>query len=185
MSSVFPRSHLVFALFVLTGCGAGSVVEEADGGESPGCSQTHRELSRWQNSELDDCGPDVTGMRELTPIGNHQLLARRRFGGVDDVWQVGADGTLPTTHATAGPVNDARTVGLTLLPGAMPWVLAYLPRAEWVLYAYPANTDGGHGRAVIKNASWRDAARGDAPPNLWGHELLGLPDGYVLDRNTR
>ena len=175
---------MVFGLFVLVGCGAAPGTEEADGGESPGCSQTHRELSRWQDSELDDCGPDVTGMRELTPIGNHQLLARRRFGGVDDVWQVGTDGTLPTTHATAGTVNDARTAGLTLLPGARPLVLAYQPRAEWVLYEYPPNTDGSNGRAVIKNVSWREAAILDAPPpNLWGHELLGLADGYVLDCN--
>jgi hypothetical protein len=168
----------------LVGCGAASEASEGgDGGQAPACSQTHRDLSRWLDSELDDCGPDVTGMRELTPIGNHQLLSRRRFGGADDVWQIGADGKLPATHAAAGPVNDARTAGLTLLPGANPLVLAYQPRAEWILYQYPPNTDSNNGRVLIQNVSWRKAAQDDAPPNLWGHELLGLPDGYVLDRD--
>ena len=181
---VVTSALLTFCLLVLVGCDTAPVAVNMDGGgQSPGCSQTHRDLSRWLGREVDDCGPDVTGMLELTPIGNHQLLARRRFGAVDDAWQVRADGTLATDHARVSQVPDARSAGLTLLPGATPRVLVYQPRAEWVLYAYPPNTDGSTGRALIQNVSWRDAARSEAPRNQWGHELLGLPDGYVLDRD--
>jgi hypothetical protein len=149
----------------------------------PICSQMHRDLSRWLGREADDCGPDVTGMVELMPVGNHQLVGRRRFAGSDDVWQVGPDGSLSADHVRVSQVNDARTAGQTLLPGAMPRVLVYHPAAEWVLYSYPPNTDGSTGRVLLGNVSWREAARDAAPPNLWGHELLGLPDGYLLDRD--
>jgi hypothetical protein len=55
-----------------SGCGSGPAVRaDADTGAPDPCSQLHRAISRWQgdSTEYMQCGPDVTALLELTPIG--------------------------------------------------------------------------------------------------------------------
>src|SRR5436309_6494975 len=80
-------------LLSTAGCGSHSVPAGADAGQ-PICSQMHRAFSQWQGTEIAECGPHVTSLIELTPIGNHEILARRRFSSPYQVWTVDAQAAI-------------------------------------------------------------------------------------------
>jgi phospholipase C len=149
------------------------------------CSQMHRDLSRWQGSEISDCGPDVTGLIELTPIGNDLLLARKPFSPLDDLWQLAPGGGTLTGPTSVPPVAGAATAGFTLLPGSPPRVLVYDPRqSQWTLYATqgpigPESVFATDGQSQWPPGAW--PANENAGP--WDQQFIGLENGYILDRN--
>ena len=109
------------------------------GAGAPLCSQLHREILRWQNGrrvKIRDCGPDVSGLLELTPVGNHRLLFRRRFAVWDDLWEVTADaGAIIAPPSRVQAIVGADTAGFALLPGTPPHVLVYDPRSTgWRIF---------------------------------------------------
>jgi fructose-1-phosphate kinase PfkB-like protein len=82
----------------------------------PSCSQLHRTISQWQGAAIEDCGPDVSGLIELTAIGNHQILSIRRFTSQNLLWTIGADGAIVVTadeniHLAPPPVRGSYPVG--------------------------------------------------------------------------
>jgi len=151
----------------------------------------HRDVSRWQGTEIADCGPDVSGLLELTPIGNDWLLARRRFSPLDDLWPLTPTGAVGTAGAAvAGPtpvdqVMGAATAGFTLLPGTPPRVLVYDPRqSQWNLYVTQTS--------AVTESIFGSVGEGQWPPGAWptnqdggpwDHEFIGLEGGNILDRN--
>jgi hypothetical protein len=146
----------------------------------------HRDLSRWQGSEISDCGPDVTGLVELTAIGNNLLLARKPFSPLDDLWQLTPDGTALIGPTSVPPVAGAATAGFALLPGSPPRMLVYDPRqSQWTLYATGAfPTSEGNVLATDGQGTW---PAGAWPPNEnsgpWDQQFIGLEDSHILQRN--
>jgi len=150
------------------------------GGGTAGCSQMHRAVSRWQGVEDPDCGPDQAGLIELTPVGNHQLLMRRRFSSPYDLWPVSPDGTIGRTSTPVPVLEVGRFSAFTLLPGTPPRVLVSDPRqSNWSLYlAGP----GGLGSPLV--GVWPQGpvfASQDGSP--WGRQFIGLAEGLLLDRD--
>ena len=74
--------------------GAEPVPLSANVDADPFCSQMHRDFGRWLGAEQAECGPDLTDLIELTPLGNAYLLSRKRFQAPDDVWQLTPEGSL-------------------------------------------------------------------------------------------
>jgi hypothetical protein len=156
-----------------------------NGGEVPACSQFHRDLSRWQGEENAACGADLTGLVELMPLGNGRLLARKRFQAFDDLWRIAPDGTRDSEPTPVAPISFASWLGFTLLPGAVPKVLSYSPRSpELELHALQAAPEP---RAPLLASpapiAWSPAAWRGANGAPVGHHFIGLPDGYLLDRD--
>ena len=146
----------------------------------------HRDLSKWLGSELSDCGPDVTGLIELTPIGNDLLLARKPFSPLDDLWQLTPDGSALTGPTSVPPVAGAATAGFTLLPGSPPRVLVYDPRqSQWTLYATQPGSNGQE--SIFATAGQGQWPSGVWPTNEnggpWDQQFIGLEGGYILDRD--
>jgi hypothetical protein len=159
------------------------------------CSQLHRDVSRWQSTE--DCGPDVEGLLELTPLGRGWLLGRRRFASSDKLFAVAVADALQPVPATASPtwsvdgptavsqVMGASTAAFALLPGASPRVLVYDPRAsEWTLYVTQ--------RGVVGNSILASAGQGQWPSGVWprnqnggpwNRQIIGIEDDQFLDRD--
>ena len=145
----------------------------------------HRDVSRWQGTEITDCGPDVSGLIELTPIGNDWLLARRRFSPLDDLWSLSPQGAPGAESTSVDQVMGAATAGFTLLPGSPPRVLVYDPRAsQWNLYVTESSPATG---AILASAGQGQWPTGYWPANLdggpWNHQFVGLENGNVLDRD--
>jgi phospholipase C len=146
------------------------------------CSQMHRDLSRWLGREIDECGPDVTGLVELTALGSHALLARRRFGVSNSFLRLGsgAAGAANSETIEVGQVFGERTAGFTLLPMRAPdlpaKMLVYDPgSAQWNLYDPQS--------APTAQTALLGGEPGDWPEGKpAGHQFLGLEDGHVLDR---
>jgi phospholipase C len=145
----------------------------------------HRDVSRWQGTEVEDCGPDVSGLLELTPIGNDWLLGRRRFSPLDDLWSLtsqGATGAMPTP---VDQVMGAGTAGFTLLPGSPPRVFVYDPRqSQWNLYFTQSSAAAEIIFASAGEGQWPTGywpANQDGGP--WDHQFIGLEGGNLLDRN--
>ena len=140
----------------------------------------HRTVSRWQHNEVPECGPDLAGLLELTPVGNHQLLMRRRFSSPYDLWQVTPDGLIGATPTPVGVVEEGRTAAFTLLPTDPPRILSYDPRSpDWSLYLFTSD-----GLVSPQVGSWPQGAvfaSGRGQP--WGRQFIGLEDGHLLDRN--
>jgi hypothetical protein len=146
----------------------------------------HRALSLWQGREIPACGPDLTNLVELTPIGNHQLLVRRRFSSIYDVWSVDGQGRLGTQSVQVGSPEGGMTAGFAHLAGTSPRVLVYDPRSSaWTLYvAQIAVTAGVRVLGSPQEGNW---PHGDAVASQSGepagHQFIGLEGGYLLDRN--
>jgi phospholipase C len=149
------------------------------------CSQMHRDVSKWQGVEIADCGPDVTGLVELTPIGNDWLLARQRFAPLDSLWSLTPDGAAGDAPGSVDQVMGAATAGFTLLPGSPPRVLVYDPRqSQWNLYVTQD--------ATVNGTIFSSGGQGQWPPGYWpanqnggpwDHQFVGLEDGQLLDRD--
>src|ERR1041384_6920018 len=110
------RAISKLGVFVSSAFAAGGAVRGEAG--APLCSQWHRAVSGWQGKR--DCGPDLTGLLELTPIGNHQLMARRRFASVYDVWSVSQTGAVAAAPAPVPDPEGGLTAGFAFLPGSAP-----------------------------------------------------------------
>jgi Phosphoesterase family len=151
----------------------------------PICSQMHRDVSRWQGTEIADCGPDVSGLLELSPIGNDWLLVRRRFSPLDDLWSLSPQGVPGAEPTSVDQVMDAATAGFTLLPGSPPRVLVYDPRqSQWNLYVTESSPITGAILASAGEGQWPTgywSANNDGLP--WNHQFVGLENGNVLDRD--
>jgi hypothetical protein len=173
------------------GCGATPRSTPAPPSPSGGaavCSQMHRAVSRWQGADIEDseCGPDVTGLLELTPIGNHELLVRRRFSSYYDVWQVDAACT-----TSGGPIQVSASpawmqAGFTLMPASTPQVLIYDPRLSTLSIDATelSPKQGGVPFASERTGSW--PATGGFPLGLplpGGHQFVGLENGFLFDRD--
>jgi hypothetical protein len=146
----------------------------------------HRAFSRWQGVEVPECGPDVTALLELTPIGYHEILARRRFSSPYAVWQVSDAGVINPMSTVAGTVDNGGVAGFALLPGPTPHVFDYDPRSsQWIVYAsVPSITPAQASLASPQLGSWPagDAFEsGNGQP--WGHQFIGLDASHLLDRN--
>ncbi len=179
------RPICVGALMSAAGCGSHSAQGGVDAGQSI-CSQMHRAFSQWQGTEISECGPDVTSLIELTPIGNHEILARRRFSSPYDVWTVDAQGAVSPQPTPVEPPDGAMTAGFAFLPGAPPRVLVYDPRSPtWTLYlSVPSPAPGSNSLASPQIGSWPQGdafASGNGEPA--GHQFVGLENGALLDRN--
>ena len=158
----------------------------ADAGAPAPCSQLHRALSQWEGKEILDCGPDVTNLLELTPIGNRQLLARRPFSSLYAVWSVDAQGNLGPQSVPVSPVDGGMTAGFAYLGGSPPRVLVYDPRSSsWSIYVAPPTVAAANGALVAPQmGSWPQGdafASGNGEPA--GHQFIGLEGGYLFDRN--
>jgi Phosphoesterase family len=145
----------------------------------------HRALSQWQGREVTDCGPDVTGLLELTPIGNHQILMRRRFSSTYHVWTVDAGGKIGRSATAVRSVEGGKTAGFAFLAGPQPRVLVYDPRAAaWNLYTSAAQVMGGDASLIAPQiGSWPDGdlfIRMHGQPE--GHQFIGLENDHLLDR---
>ena len=145
----------------------------------------HRDVSRWQGTEIADCGPDVSGLIELTPLGNDWLLARRRFSPLDDLWSLSPQGAPGAESTSVDQVTGAATAGFTLLPGSSPRVLVYDPRSsQWNLYVTQSSPLTG---AILASAGEGQWPMGYWPANKsglpWNRQFVGLEDGNVLDRD--
>lgn len=182
------KGVLGWCVWQAIGCNAAPApVESPDGGAPVVCSQMHRDISKWQGKET-DCGPAVTDLLELTPVGNHQLLMRKRFSNQDDLWTVSADGMTfsPEPIGTSPADNNHLTEGFTLVEVPMPagssapLVLVYGPReSSWTLLSYRPQ-EVVH--PIAFQGTWPTGFwRSQTTP--WGHEMIGLEDGYVLDRD--
>jgi phospholipase C len=149
----------------------------------------HRALFEWQGK--DDCGPDVTGLLELTPIGNHQVMARRRFSTPYDVWSVSETGEIAPAPVPVIEPEGAFTAGFVFLPGlpgssgSEPRMLLYDPaHVEWSLYSIATPI-------LPYTEVLRAPQQGTWPPNSFranikgtaGHQLIGLDDRHLLDRD--
>ena len=156
------------------------------GEDAPACSQLHREISRWQGREVQECGPDLTASIELTPLGGGRLLARHRFSSLDDRWQLEADGTV-TARGHSFDHDAWASAGFTLLPpygsaDAQPRLLVYDPRSTaWTLaITLPDILREG------QTGPWVERT-GETPPwnepRPWGRQLVGLGSDLALDRN--
>ena len=151
----------------------------------PICSQMHRDVSRWQGTEIADCGPDVSGLIELTPIGNDLLLARRRFSPLDDLWSLSPQGVPGAEPISVDQVMGGATAGFTLLAGSPSRVLVYDPRqSQWNLYVTQSSAASG---AILGSAGQGQWPTGYWPANQdggpWNHQFVGLENGNVLDRD--
>jgi hypothetical protein len=180
LASMGRWSIVAVASWALLGCtGAPS----SSGTASPSlCSRLHREIAD-ANGQGDACGPDVTQLLELTAVGNGALLARRRFGTSDDVWQL-SGGVLTRVLTGNQQVDDEHLAALTLLPGPERRVLVTDPRnANYSIYTVSETTVSPYLRKSTMGAwpdkGWRVANR----LQPWAHEFLGLEDGNVLDRD--
>jgi hypothetical protein len=178
--------------WLLLGCGAQGAAPGSTDASTPDtnsappiCSQMHRDVSRWQGTEIADCGPDVSGLLELSPIGNDWLLARRRFSPLDDLWSLSPQGLPGTEPTSVDQVMDAATAGFTLLPGSPPRVLVSDPRtSQWNLYVTESSPITG---AILSSAGEGQWPTGYWPANKaglpWNRQFIGLEDGNVLDRD--
>jgi hypothetical protein len=186
LAASLSRLAVALALAFSTGCDGAPPVEgmvAGDGGvgtSTSGCSQMHRSVSRWQGVEDPACGPDLAGLIELTPVGNHQLLMRRRFSSPYDLWPVSPDGTIGRASTPVPVLEEGRFSAFTLLPGTPPRVLVSDPRLSgWSLYlAGP----GGLGSPQV--GVWPQGPvfpSQDGSP--WGRQFLGLAEGLLLDRD--
>jgi phospholipase C len=145
----------------------------------------HRALSQWQGRELTDCGPDVTGLLELTPIGNHEILMRRRFSSPYHVWTVDAAGVIGRSATPVAAVDGGLTAGFAFLSGPQPRVFVYDPRSsDWSLYTSAAQVPvGAQSLASPQTGSWPQGnlfIRGKGQPE--GHQFVGLENDHLLDR---
>jgi hypothetical protein len=170
------------------GCGSGPAVRAAaDAGGDDQCSQLHRAISRWQgdSTEFMQCGPDVTGLLELTPLGYHQLVARRRFSSPYDLWTVSASGGLPDAPTITPTLEGGLTAGVVFLPGPTPHVLIYDPLDDAWRYAATIQSPGP-GQNWFDSplmGTWSPDSFHTGRPGPAGHELLGLEDAQLLDRD--
>jgi hypothetical protein len=199
---------VIVALGVLPTVGCDEAGPAADAGGTAdtgtvGCSQMHRQFSKWQGNEIAECGPDVTGLLELLPLGERLLLAHHRFG-MSTLWQLTADGA-PFSENMASPYQDGQpppvdqlkdfsVIGLTLLPGTPRRLFSYNPREpQFRLYTI-RDEDKTVGGAVFPEGpptvGWpQTPASGQRPywrslgHSPWGHEFIGLEDNHLLDRD--
>jgi hypothetical protein len=125
----------------------------------------------------------VTQLLELTAVGNGALLARRRFGTSDEVWQM-TGGVLTRVLRGDQQIDGEHLAALTLLPGSEPRVLVTNPREPtYVIYSVSDTTASPYLRKAAMGA-WPDKGwRVPGRLQPWGHEFLGLEDGNVLDRD--
>jgi phospholipase C len=165
------------------------------------CSQAHREIARWQGREVADCHPDLTGLLELTTLGNGGLLFQRRFTTRDDLWRMNPDGTFAPEPAIALQIDsndvtiNTETAGMVFLPadqstGRPPRLLAYDPRSDvWRVYSIdPPSTTSAVGvlslhTEIQKDGRWPPGLWKGPSPLPWDRQFLGLEDGYLLDRD--
>ena len=162
----------------------------------------HREIARWRGREVAECGPDVSGLVELTSLGEGQLWFRRRFSSRDVLWPMAADGTfapapLPVLSADDPPLS-ANVAGFVPLPGdaADPRsrLLLYDPRLSdlRVFRVQPPSAALAPGATpgifVSPEPGQWPIADSEVPPTWkgvggspWGHQFLALDDGYLLD----
>lgn len=175
-------------VWLAAGCGEGGVEATSTVPASsapPICSQLHRDVTRWQGAEIAECGPDVSGLVELTPIGNGWLLARRRFSPLDDLWSLSPQGEPGAEPTSVEQVMGAATAGFTLLPGSPPRVLVYDPRqSQWSLYSTQITPVSGAILGITGQGQWPPGywpANQDGGP--WNHQFVGLENGNVLDRD--
>lgn len=173
-------SILVGASLMVVAC-ASSPPSTAGSSAPPSlCSRLHREIAQ-QQGEADTCGADVTQLLELTAVGNGFLLARRRFGPYDDLWQLTPQGL--SYVSVQQPVENEHIAALTLLPGPTPQVLVTDPRAlDWHIYSAappPAETY----LVTPFSGGWPATGWKGRDGQPWGHEFIGLEDGNVLDRD--
>ncbi|HXU06051.1 MAG TPA: hypothetical protein VN903_34090, partial [Polyangia bacterium] len=170
------------------GCGAGpSTRAPSDGGAPDPCSQLHRAISRWQGdaTEYLQCGPDVTGLLELTAIGYHQLVARRRFSTPYELWAPGASGALADDPIPVAPLTGGLTAGVAFLPGPTPRMFAYDPlETAWRVFpTVQAPPPGSGWVGSSQTGHWLTGSFHAGRPGPAGHQLLGLEDGQLLDRD--
>lgn len=173
-------------VWLALGCqpGAPTASKGATDSASARCSQLHRDVAKWQGTEIADCGPDVTALIKLTPIGNDWLLARRPFSPHDDLWKLTPDGVVGAPPIPS-QLTGTDTAGFTLLPGSPPTVLAYDPRlSRWNLYVTQASASTGIVLASAGEGQWPP---GYWPKNTdggpWNQQFIGLEDGHLLDRD--
>jgi len=181
------------ALAALPGCSA----ETTDAAPPPAaastemCSQVHREIVRWQGRDVEsrECGPNLTDMIELLPLGHGALLAHHRFSPPDERWELASDGSGTFARTAQIPLNgDWEYAGFTLLPpyaGTDPArLLVYSPRSSnWSLAQYSAD-----GLKPEQTGAWPVIA---GAPDPWddvkgttaGRQLVGLGEGLALDRS--
>jgi len=137
------------------------------------CSELHRWVSHWDG--VTDCGFNLVDSLELTPLGKDHILAHRRFAaGWDLSYRVAPDGTVSAAPAGIPQAPGFATAGFTLLPGASPLVLLYQPQAtRFDILEYQP-----------EESNYNPLTHDDWPAGLpGGRQLLGLEDGYVLDRS--
>jgi phospholipase C len=159
-----------------------------DAGSDAACSQLHRSVSQWQGNEA--CGPDLTALLEMVPLGHHQLAVRRRFSTPDEVWRIHDGGLIdpvPTQVARIGApltVSGQTTIGLAFLSGPTPRLLSYDPRApQWTLnptLESPVMWDSVLGAAQL--GSWPQGAFPSNDGEPWNQHFTGLEDDHLFDR---
>jgi len=179
---------VVLAFVFGSGCGSGPAVRaDADAGAPDPCSQLHRAISRWQgdSTEYMQCGPDVTALLELTPIGYHQLVARRRFSSPYDVWTVSATGGLPDAPTVAPAMEGGLTAGVVFMPGPTPHTFIYDPLDDGLRFATTLSSPdpGQNWFESPSRGHWLPDSFHHGRPGPAGHQLLGLEDGQLLDRD--
>jgi hypothetical protein len=149
------------------------------------CSQVHREISRWQGRETDECGPDVSGMLELTPVGSDHFLVRRRFASRDEVWWLPAADRVESPPLPVVQALGSFSAAFTLLPGSPARLLVYDPRlSDWQLFTPSSSNLSGNGLfASSEHDAWPAGHWKSGSGKPWGHEMIGLEDGHFLDRD--
>jgi hypothetical protein len=144
-------------------------------------------ISRWQGdaAEYQQCGPDVTGLLELTPTGYHQLVARRRFSTLDDFWSVTAAGVLADAPIPVAGFTGELTAGVAFLPGPTPRLFVYDPLGPaWLLYpTIQSPPVAAKWVGSSQTGQWPAGSFHEARPGTAGHQLIGLEDGQLLDRD--
>src|SRR5579863_8698177 len=157
------RIFLGSLAWLALGCGDGgaapgpadAAISDVTDSAPPICSQMHRDVSRWQGTEIADCGPDVSGLLELTPLGDDWLLARRRFSPLDELWSLSAQGAPGAEPTSVDQVMGAATAGFTLLPGSPPRVLVSDPRtSQWNLYVTESSPVTGAILGIAGQGQW-------------------------------
>jgi hypothetical protein len=205
---IAPRIRMVGAI-VLAGlaCDEAAVRDPPPAPPLEGmeCSQARREIARWLGREDELCRFDVSGLLEVTPLGDGRLLFRRRFSTRDEVWTMLPDGTFAPEKVFASQIDEAvlenqgiasQVAGFVFLPrddssGREPRLLVYDPRrTDLILYTIDPPREPAHSEmanAVLTPTPrqywpadtahlWKTAAN-----TPWDRQFLGLEDGYLLD----